>query len=117
LSYNFLPHYLSISTIKNFPYAGSFTGFQISVQGGSSFSNFAITYAEDSFTASSISKSDSRAAIPNTHTINVTTKTIIPSSGVILIVAPSQVSYAGSSINSDTKVYINNTLVMGTLVS
>jgi len=44
---------------------------------------------EDTFTASSISKSDSRAAIPNTHTLNVTTKTVIPTSGAILIVAPS----------------------------
>lgn len=89
LDANDFVHWVSISTMKNWAFAGSFSGFNITLDDGSgTFGSFAITYIEDAFTSKSITNSDPKAAFPNIHTITVVTKTAVPAGGVIVVVAP-----------------------------
>ncbi len=108
-------HWISISTMKNWAFAGSFTGFNITVQDGfGTMGSFAVTYTEDTFTSKSITISDQRAAYPNIHTITALTKTPVSAGGIIVVVAPTQVSYSGSSLTVDVSLKLNGTLVSGT---
>ena len=110
-------HWIKIGGITNWPFAGKFGGWGLQIETGTNFTNYAVSYTEDAFVSASVTNSDNRAAFPNIHTFALRTKTSVPTGGTIVIIAPSQISYAGSSLTFDTSVKIGTTTITGTTVT